>query len=127
MATDQKAKPTTVLFLVPSISLLNQSLREWTNEREVPFRAFAVCSDTKVGKRANNEDISVHDLIYPATTDTAVLVRQMALMAEHQQFTVVFSTYQSIATVAAAQGADGRLRPHHLRRGPPHYRGDDQG
>jgi predicted helicase len=105
MATDQKAKPTSVLFLVPSISLLNQSLREWTNEREVPFRAFAVCSDTKVGKRANTEDISVHDLIFPATTDTAVLVKQMALMAEHQQFTVVFSTYQSIATVAAAQGA----------------------
>jgi predicted helicase len=105
MATDQKANPTSVLFLVPSISLLNQSLREWTNEREVPFRAFAVCSDTKVGKRANTEDISVHDLIYPATTDTAVLVKQMALMAEHQQFTVVFSTYQSIATVAAAQGA----------------------
>jgi predicted helicase len=105
MATDQKAKPTSVLFLVPSISLLNQSLREWTNERAVPFRAFAVCSDTKVGKRANTEDISVHDLIYPATTDTAVLVKQMALMAQHQQFTVVFSTYQSIATVAAAQGA----------------------
>jgi len=104
-ATVHKAKPTSVLFLVPSISLLNQSLREWTNEAEVPFRAFAVCSDTKVGKRANTEDISAHDLIYPATTDTAVLVKQMALMAAHRQFTVVFSTYQSIATVAAAQGA----------------------
>ena len=105
LATESKAKPTSVLFLVPSISLLNQSLREWTNEREVPFRAFAVCSDTKVGKRANTEDISAHDLIYPATTDTALLVKQMALMAEHRQFTVVFSTYQSIATVAAAQVA----------------------
>ena len=103
MATEQKAKPTSVLFLVPSISLLNQSLREWTNEAEVPFRAFAVCSDTKVGKRVNTEDISAHDLIYPATTDTAVLVKQLALMAQHQQFTVVFSTYQSIETVAAAQ------------------------
>lgn len=103
IAAEQKAKPTSVLFLVPSISLLNQSLREWTNEREVPFRAFAVCSDTKVGKRANTEDISVHDLIYPATTDTGILVKQMALMAEHRQFTAVFSTYQSIETVAAAQ------------------------
>jgi predicted helicase len=36
IATEQKAKPTSVLFLVPSISLLNQSLREWTNEAEVP-------------------------------------------------------------------------------------------
>ncbi len=105
LATEGKAKPTSVLFLVPSISLLNQALREWTNEAEVPFRAFAVCSDTKVGKRANTEDISAHDLIYPATTDTAVLVKQMALMAAHRQFTVVFSTYQSIETVAAAQAA----------------------
>jgi len=103
LTTEGKAKPTSVLFLVPSISLLNQALREWTNEAEVPFRAFAVCSDTKVGKRANTEDISAHDLIYPATTDTAVLVKQMALMAAHRQFTVVFSTYQSIETVAAAQ------------------------
>jgi predicted helicase len=105
MATEGKAKATTVLFLVPSISLLNQSLREWTNEAEVPFRAIAVCSDTKVGKRSHTEDISAHDLIYPATTDTAVLVKQMALMAQHRQFTVVFSTYQSIETVAAAQAA----------------------
>jgi predicted helicase len=103
IATEQKARPTSVLFLVPSISLLNQSLREWTNEAEVPFRAFAVCSDTKVGKRVHTEDISAHDLIYPATTDTTVLVKQMALMAQHRQFTVVFSTYQSIETVAAAQ------------------------
>jgi len=103
LTTEGKAKPTSVLFLVPSISLLNQALREWTNEAEVPFRAFAVCSDTKVGKRVNTEDISAHDLIYPATTDTAVLVKQMALMAAHRQFTVVFSTYQSIETVAAAQ------------------------
>src|SRR5690606_24222467 len=39
-----------VLFLAPSISLVGQSLREWTAEAMEPFHAFAVCSDTKVGK-----------------------------------------------------------------------------
>lgn len=52
----------TALFLVPSISLLAQTLREWTAEAEVSMQSFAVCSDNKVGKKTDTEDISVHDL-----------------------------------------------------------------
>lgn len=103
-ATDHKDRATTVLFLVPSIQLLNQTLREWKQESEIPFRAFAVCSDTRVGKQADSEDISVTDLIYPATTDTALLAQQVRARHEDDQFTVVFSTYQSIDVVADAQG-----------------------
>src|SRR4051794_8193179 len=54
----------TVLFLVPSISLLSQTLREWSIESETPLRPLAVCSDTKVGKRTqaqSDEDIPVVD------------------------------------------------------------------
>ena len=100
----------TVLFLVPSISLLSQSLREWTNEREHPFHAFAVCSDTKVGKpskgKDENEDISITDLCFPATTNAQSLMRQF----NHAQkldarWNVVFSTYQSIEAVSNAQKA----------------------
>jgi len=94
---------TQVLFLVPSISLLNQTLREWTAEADVTMRSFAVCSDTKVGKRS--EDFSAHDLAFPATTDPAALARQVAESDDQVQLTVVFSTYQSIGTVAEAQAA----------------------
>ena len=55
-----------VLFLVPSISLLQQTLAEWTAEAEVPLRPLAVCSDYK-GRRQADEDMSVHDLAVPAT------------------------------------------------------------
>ena len=106
LAASRKTAPTTVLFLVPSIQLLNQSLREWKQEGELPFRAFAVCSDVQVGKSNPTEDFSVHDLIYPATTDMKVLAREIRKQTEHAQFTVVFSTYQSIDVVAKAQ-ADG--------------------
>ncbi|MFW5471615.1 DEAD/DEAH box helicase [Knoellia sp. CPCC 206435] len=102
-ATDHKAQATTVLFLVPSIQLLNQTLREWKQESEIPFRAFAVCSDTKVGKRTDTEDLGLADLIYPATTDTLALARQVKERHDDDQFTVVFSTYQSIDVVAQAQ------------------------
>lgn len=89
-----------VLFLVPSISLLSQSLREWSAEAEKPFHAFAVCSDTKIGKE--QEDISAHDLVYPATTDAKKLALH-AQAAIKDRRTVVFSTYQSLQVVADAQ------------------------
>jgi predicted helicase len=100
-----------VLFLVPSISLMSQSLREWTAEAATTLHNIAVCSDTKVGRRSESEDISAHDLAFPATTDVKALAKQLAGLgyrsragaSKGKQLTVVFSTYQSIAVVAAAQ------------------------
>src|SRR5579875_1571903 len=97
-----------VLFLVPSISLLSQALREWSIEADVPLRTFAVCSDTKVGKKKSlrdpSEDISVCDLSLPATTDPGKLHAKLANRAAGtDKLTVVFSTYQSIDVVARAQ------------------------
>ncbi|MBQ0995876.1 type ISP restriction/modification enzyme [Streptomyces sp. RK62] len=97
---------TTVLFLVPSIALLSQSLREWSYEAKVPLRAFAVCSDAQVGKQkaqGDDKDMSTHDLALPATTSPDRLMAQMASVEAAPGLTVVFSTYQSIATISAAQ------------------------
>ncbi|WP_020663589.1 DEAD/DEAH box helicase [Amycolatopsis benzoatilytica] len=105
LAAERDGQPTNVLFLVPSISLLSQTLREWTAQTQTPMRTFAVCSDTKVGKRSESEDIGVHDLAFPATTDTAKLVAQVARTDGATPLTVIFSTYQSITTVSAAQQA----------------------
>jgi len=106
-----------VLFLVPSIALLSQTLMEWSAESQVPLRSFAVCSDAKVGKRRKrtslSEDISVVDLAIPATTDGEALAnrltRRPAPVNGTTPMTVVFSTYQSIDAVAQAQelGAPG--------------------
>ncbi|WP_104133046.1 type ISP restriction/modification enzyme [Cryobacterium sp. M91] len=92
-----------VLFLVPSIALLSQTLKEWAAERTLPLRAFAICSDNKVGKYA--EDYSVSDLAYPATTSTAQLLGEVAKAETPDGMTVYFSTYQSIDVVAKAQAA----------------------
>ena len=79
-----------VLFLVPSISLLSQTLREWTAETERTLQSFAVCSDTKVGKKNDDSaDMSVHDLAFPATTDTRKLVNQVQAFAGKSQLTVI--------------------------------------
>lgn len=99
-----------VLFLVPSLSLMSQSVREWTIDAKVPLRSFAVCSDVQVGKRRKGDDdvaeIEVHDLDYPATTNAAKLAKKAAVAAP-DRMTAVFATYQSIQVLADAQAQHG--------------------
>lgn len=99
-----------VLFLVPSLALMSQTVREWTTDSTTPLRSFAVCSDTQVGKRRlSNDDIAeidILDLAFPATTDAAKLAAGVAEKAPGVM-TVVFATYQSIQVVSDAQTAHG--------------------
>ncbi|WP_198393848.1 DEAD/DEAH box helicase [Brevibacterium yomogidense] len=91
-----------VLFLVPSIALLQQTLNEWTAQANMPLRPFAVCSDTSVGRK-QNEDVSAHDLGFPATTDPDKLAARFAISTGAEAISVVFSTYQSIDVIHQAQ------------------------
>ena len=107
-----------VLFLVPSIALLSQALREWSNNTAVGVTAMAVCSDAKASRsRRSNQDsaeISVVDLALPATTDPARLAQRMKdARTDGEGMRVVFATYQSIDVVAQAQQLAG-LEPFDL-------------
>jgi predicted helicase len=98
-----------ILFLVPSLSLMSQTISEWTIESKIPLRSFAVCSDNQVGKRKNGDDladINIHDLAYPATTDALKLAAKIA-HPHDGEMTVIFSTYQSIQVLSAAQKKHG--------------------
>ena len=90
-----------VLFLIPSIALLSQTLREWTAQATVDMRSFAVCSDTKVGKGA--EDIAPYDLEVPVSTNGKRLAEVFNTGKHSAGLHVVFSTYQSLPTVHDAQ------------------------
>lgn len=101
-----KRSRTIILFLVPSISLLSQTLREWTAETEINFHSIAVCSDAKVGTRKtknndDNADITVNDLAFPPTTNAQNIINNY--QASGQNLTVIFSTYQSIQAISDAQ------------------------
>lgn len=97
----------TVLFLVPSLALMSQSLKEWSDNASVPLHAYAVCSDIKVGRDSTGEltDIQVHDLQIPATTDGQKLCEEQSKRPLDEGMTVVFSTYQSIDAITEAQKA----------------------
>ena len=98
-----------VLFLVPSISLLGQILREWTTYAVDPIKAICICSDPEVSrKKTKNDDsssFSVVDLALPASTDVKDIVHQFQQFGRQKEsgMTVVFSTYQSIKVIAQTQ------------------------
>ena len=98
-----------ILFLVPSIALLGQTLREWSADANEPINAIAICSDPDITKqRKKNEDsdsFSVVDLAFPASTDSDYILQQFEQIkkAGRPGMTVVFSTYQSIEVIARAQ------------------------
>ncbi|HGM5038955.1 TPA: DEAD/DEAH box helicase [Stenotrophomonas maltophilia] len=101
-----------VLFLVPSLSLLSQTLTEWTQESAIPLHSFAVCSDSDVGKKKGRKDDDAvqtfaHELRYPATTDAKRLAQGVAARHDAEHMTVVFSTYHSIEVLHDAQHAHG--------------------
>ena len=93
-----------VLFMVPSLALMSQTVREWKNDCQEDFSAFSACSDTKVGRNADADslDLNLHDLAFPATTDPGRIARQVN-DAPADKMTVVFSTYHSIDVLTRAQ------------------------
>lgn len=108
IAEECAGKGKRVLFLVPSLSLLSQTLTEWTQESKTPLHSYAVCSDTEVGKKKNATAIDAvttlqHELQYPATTDAKKLAENVEKHHDDEHMTVVFSTYHSIQTVSDAQ------------------------
>lgn len=108
IAEECAGKGKRVLFLVPSLSLLSQTLTEWTQESSTPLHSYAVCSDTEVGKKKNATAIDAvttleHELQYPATTDARKLAENVEKHHDDEHMTVVFSTYHSINTVSDAQ------------------------
>lgn len=97
-----------ILFLVPSIALIGQTLREWTSQAEKPINPICICSDPEISKKKNTGDLdltSTIDLAWPASTDPENILRQFRHYRDNgnEGMTVVFSTYQSIEVIAKAQ------------------------
>ena len=89
-----------VLYLVPSISLFAQSMREWATHREIPHSYIGICSDTRTGN--NSEDASLQELEIPVTTCPTAIFNKLH-ETRKDSMTVVFCTYQSLEIVESVQ------------------------
>lgn len=107
MSEQMAGKGGRVLFLVPSLNLLSQTLTEWTQESAFQLHSYAVCSDSEVGKkRGKGEDdfeLLAHELQYPATTNAKQLAKAFLSREDSEHMSVVFSTYHSIDAISEAQ------------------------
>ena len=91
----------TTLVLLPSLSLLSQTLREWTSAASQQFEALCVCSDETVGRQSNIDELvsSVQDVAFPTTSEPQIIKEFL----DRDVRKVVFSTYHSSILIAEAQ------------------------
>ena len=102
-----KDGPFKVLYLVPSIQLLTQTLRGWNNDTELTMTSMAVTSDRDASRGTDGtEDIKASDIGYPATTSSKKILQNwhdFESLPKPTDMLVVFSTYQSIEVIGEAQ------------------------
>ncbi len=85
------------LVLLPSLSLLSQTMREWAWAGNDDFDILNVCSDKSVGKKT--EDMDPSDTPFPVTSE----VDEIARFIKAPKPKVIFCTYQSSSLIAEAQ------------------------
>ena len=89
-----------VLYAVPSISLMHQAIRYWSEQRTIPHAYVGVCSDPKVS-HGESVDIPIVEMEIGVSTDEN---RIASTLEKHRdRMTVVFTTYQSMGAVVKAQ------------------------
>ena len=95
----ERLPATRTLVLVPSLSLLGQTLQEWVGNAKTPFDALPVYSDDTV-RRGDDDAVmsSTLELGYPSTTDPDAV----RAFLKRRGPRVVFATYQSSTVVAEA-------------------------
>lgn len=84
----------TVLFFAPNLSLIRQSIERWTSNANDKFQYLAVCSDSTVSTKLEDDLVTeLIDLDVPVTTDSEPIVKFLTGVSRKR---VVFSTYQSV-------------------------------
>lgn len=95
----ERLKAQSTLVLLPSLSLLGQTMREWTMNCSEPFEVLCICSDSSVGKRGREEDISVAEAPFKVTSE----VKEISEFLSKDKPKVLFCTYQSSELISQAQ------------------------
>jgi len=100
-----RQEPFRVLYLMPSISLLQQNMREWAEQKQPGFvhKYIGVCSDRTAGKHHNDTIGDLTELEGEVTTDPEKITQRLIKDYQDVNMVVVFSTYQSCQLVAEAQ------------------------
>lgn len=92
------------LVLVPSLSLLSQTLLEWARHSNTTWSYLCVCSDDTVNKSDDQMVSTTADLPFDVTTKPA----DIAAFLSKRGRKIIFSTYQSSGQVSKGQKKAGK-------------------
>lgn len=100
MWVHEAMKANTVLFVVPSLALIKQTLDSWVKNCNIPFSYLCVCSDSTV-VAIDEDDIntSSSDVDFPVTTNPSDIQKFLSRNSEKK---IVFVTYNSLDAVSNA-------------------------
>lgn len=101
-AEQQAGRGGRVLYLVPSIALMAQTMRVWAANRSMPHRYGAVCSDVTAGRRASATKSDLAELLAPPSTNREQIAETLQSPVNDQAMNVWFCTYQSVPVLAQA-------------------------
>jgi predicted helicase len=98
----ERLNPKTVLVLLPSLILVQQTLDEWSkhNNWGKRFSYMCVCSDRTVAGNDDTVQLSTIDMTFRVDTDPEHVRKFLERPTDHVR--VVFSTYQSSKVVGDA-------------------------
>ena len=99
-AEQQVGRGGRVLYLVPSIALMAQTMRVWAFHRELPHGYGAVCSDVTAGRNADAKKSELAELLAPPSTNREQIASTMQTPVTDEAMQVWFCTYQSVPLLA---------------------------
>ena len=90
----------TVLFVVPSLALIKQTLDSWIRNYNIPFSFLCVCSDSSV---VNIEEDSINmlssEVDFPVTTNPTDIQN---FLSGNENKKIIFATYNSLDAISNA-------------------------
>lgn len=95
----EELETNSVIYMVPSLALIEQTLVEWSIHHNFEFDFICVCSDESV---TNNDDIvtSVNQSSFPVTTQSEEVSSFLRHKTRNKK--IVFTTYHSLDIVVSA-------------------------
>lgn len=89
-----------VLFVVPSLALIRQTLDSWIHNCSVPFSYLCVCNDSSVAVPEDDEvNILASDVDFPVTTNPDDIHTFLSGSAAKK---IIFATYNSLDAISNA-------------------------
>ncbi|NFN85902.1 DEAD/DEAH box helicase [Clostridium sporogenes] len=95
----ERMQANTILYIVPSLALIKQTLESWVQNKNEDFDFLCVCSDSSVVNSLDEDDLSLNasDVYFPVTTNHEDI--KNFLNRETKLKRILFVTYHSLDAI----------------------------